>query len=488
MPVLARRGWRGGPDRHDDAHRRRHPGRRGLADGVRREADVRQRPHGGHRPHHGRRPDRASRSTPARCSRCRTPPTVPFPNLAGGSSDLFAPGDRLLDLLSTAAAAQVRCGAAPGNPPSGVAAPGDTVYCDAVTPEGLTGISGVTWSVGRRHRAGRRRHAGQGDRRGPEPASSGSTAPTASRTSRCRSPPRGSASSPARCRTPCRRSSRGSASSASPRRPPRSAVAGSTSPSTSPSRPAAADLEIGNPGTLGALVGLTGLVRARRARPPPRPPPRPGSSFDVGFGIQTGAMADGVARQTWLLPKDASLLKVQRPLGHQSPRASPASGRGSASSASRPTSRRSPSAASRPPDPPSSSTRKGGSTAPLPVSGLLTSQGALGPGEARPRLQPHRPPSASPRREEPLPGGAYAAGGSAGQATGTATVTWGPAGLPTVSSDAGYQKLRVFDPVPARFLVRDRGRDRRLRARSTWRCRPATTLYDAAQRADPDRR
>ena len=41
---------------------------------------------------------------------------VPFPNLSGGTGDLFAPGDKMLDLLSTAAAAQIQCGAAPREP------------------------------------------------------------------------------------------------------------------------------------------------------------------------------------------------------------------------------------------------------------------------------------------------------------------------------------------------------------------------------------
>ncbi len=74
---------------------------------------------------------------------------VPFPNLGGGTTDLFAPGDKLLDLLSTAAAAQIQCGAAPQNPPVGVAAPGDTVYCAAVTPEGVGTVSNVSWTTNR---------------------------------------------------------------------------------------------------------------------------------------------------------------------------------------------------------------------------------------------------------------------------------------------------------------------------------------------------
>ncbi len=72
---------------------------------------------------------------------------VPFPNLGGGTSDLFAPGDQLLDLLSTAAAAQIQCGASPENPPSGTAGPGDTVYCAAITPEGISSVSNVDWTT-----------------------------------------------------------------------------------------------------------------------------------------------------------------------------------------------------------------------------------------------------------------------------------------------------------------------------------------------------
>ena len=79
---------------------------------------------------------------------CSESPTdVPVPNLGGGTSDLFAPGDRMLDLLSTAAAAQVVCGLSPENPPTGIAAPGDTVYCQATTAQGLGTLTGVSWSL-----------------------------------------------------------------------------------------------------------------------------------------------------------------------------------------------------------------------------------------------------------------------------------------------------------------------------------------------------
>ncbi len=54
--------------------------------------------------------------------------------------------------------------------------------------------------------------------------------------------------------------------------------------------------------------------------------------------------------------------------------------------------------------------------------------------------------------EQPLPGGAYATGAS-GPASGSATVRWDATGLPEVGfGRRATTALRVFDPVPARFL------------------------------------
>ncbi|MCH7659019.1 MAG: hypothetical protein IH933_00010, partial [Euryarchaeota archaeon] len=72
---------------------------------------------------------------------------VDFPNLGGSMVDVFAPADELLDLLTTTGVAEIRCGLAPDNPPAGEPAPGDTVYCDAVTAAGIDQPTKAVWSV-----------------------------------------------------------------------------------------------------------------------------------------------------------------------------------------------------------------------------------------------------------------------------------------------------------------------------------------------------
>ena len=169
------------------------------------------------------------------------------------------------------------------------------------------------------------------------------------------------------------------------------------------------DLEIGNPGTLGALVGLTGLS-APGGDPATTPATAQDSSFDVGFGIQTGTMADGVARQTWLLPEDASLLKIEdlsasTPAGVTGLDARIGFLSVTADLAALTLDRATTS------EPAVELTRKGGSTAPLPVSELLTEEGALDPTRSA------SPPTSGHDRlhatETALPGGGYAASGTA---------------------------------------------------------------------------
>ena len=373
---------------------------------------------------------------------------VSFPNLVGGSSDLFAPGDQLLDLLSTAAAAQVRCGAAPGNPPSGVAAPGDTVYCDAVTPEGLTTLSDVSWSV---NGAGTVQSdaATQADALGSAPSASvqvdgsdGEPDVSVSFTADghrfvARSMPHTVQDVVARIGE--LDESEATATIGDGRLDVAVDIAQGSNTK---------DLEIGNPGTLGALVGLTGLT-APSGDAATTPATASDSSFDVGFGIQTGTMEEGVPRQTYLLPEDASLLRVgdlsaTAPDGVTGLDARIGFLAVDADLSELDLDRADPDRAA------VVLSRVGGSTDPLPVSDLLTADGALDPDQLDlvPNLTATIGFTAS---EQALPGGGYAAGGDSA-ASGTATVSWGPAGLPTVDTDTGYARLRVFDPVPARFL------------------------------------
>ena len=398
---------------------------------------------------------------------------MPFPNLAGGTSDLFAPGDRLLDLLSTAAAAQVRCGAAPDNPPTGVAAPGDTVYCDAVTPEGLTRHQ-------RRHLERPRRgtvdptpaDAGEGGRRAPRATSSGSTAPTGSPTSRCPFTADGqqfvARSMPHTVQDVVGRIGELGQSSADARTigGGRLDVAVDIAQATSSTGPR--DRQPGHPRRSGRAHrpegpgrrarhhhgdGLRRLVR-RRLRHPDR---RHG---------RRRRPADLAAPGGRLAAEDPGPRPPPRP------RASPASVPGSASWASTPTSSELTLGRPATDRPAVELTRKGGSTAPLPVSGLLTSARRARP---RPRSASTSnldgDPSGSRPPRRPLPGGGYAAGGTAGQASGTATVTWGPAGLPQVTADAGYQSCGSSTRSRPGSCPARRGTGRR--RRSTGRRRPA---------------
>ena len=238
---------------------------------------------------------------------------VQFPQLGGGTADLFAPADRLLDLLATSAVAQIRCGVAPGNPPTGTPAPGDTVYCDAVTPANLGPVTSATWNL-----AGTGTvvtpAAGQTAAVGADPDGNvrldgtdgepdltvtlvaGGTTYTA-RTlphtvqqvvSRIRSIGDGGASTAA-----------ASIDVAAQRL---DVAVDIQDDSTTESLP------LGNPGTLGTLVGLTGLEDDENARVPAT---ATDGRYDVGFGVSTGTPAPDEERATVLLPRDGSLLTVQ---------------------------------------------------------------------------------------------------------------------------------------------------------------------------------
>ena len=67
-------------------------------------------------------------------------------------------------------------------------------------------------------------------------------------------------------------------------------------------------LSVGNPGTLGALVGLTGLEAGGAAAQATAR--ATDASFDVGFGIATSAPTAGQERSTVLLPRDETLIQV----------------------------------------------------------------------------------------------------------------------------------------------------------------------------------
>ncbi len=70
-----------------------------------------------------------------------------IPLLEAQLTDVFSPGEDLLDLLSTQAVATITCGAADTVPPTGTPRPGQVRYCQAVT-DGMTVDGGTTpvWS------------------------------------------------------------------------------------------------------------------------------------------------------------------------------------------------------------------------------------------------------------------------------------------------------------------------------------------------------
>ena len=68
-----------------------------------------------------------------------------LPLLDGRLTDLYSPGNKLLDLVTRQAAARVVCGAAPSSPPSGAARPGQVRYCQALT-DGVDATN-VRWTA-----------------------------------------------------------------------------------------------------------------------------------------------------------------------------------------------------------------------------------------------------------------------------------------------------------------------------------------------------
>ena len=380
---------------------------------------------------------------------------VPFPNLGGGTSDLFAPGDRLLSLLSTAAAAQVVCGVSPDNPPTGVAAPGDTVYCQATTAAGLEPLTEVRWSNPRD--SGTVTEAPT-SALGETPSGvvkvEGSDGePDIEVSFKAAGQPLTARSMPRTVQDVVQRIEELAGSTASA-----SLTAGRLDVSVAIAQASGGqELTLGDPGTLGALVGLTGL----NAPTPPTPKKSveaeatttaTDARFDVGFGIPTDPPPADENRQTVLLPNGASLLTIDNVsaappstltglparIGFLGVEADldglslGKTGSGPAVDLQRQIS--------------------GGiqATDPLPIADLLTPEGALD----RDKVDLVSRVTASiafTATEQPLFGSTFATGGTTGT-QGSASIAWQPTGLPTVTFGGQYAALRVFDPVPAAFL------------------------------------
>ncbi|MGK2876297.1 MAG: hypothetical protein ACSLEW_11765 [Nocardioides sp.] len=379
---------------------------------------------------------------------------VPFPNLQGGTVDLFAPGDRLLDLLSTAASAQISCGAAPSSPPTGISAPGETTYCQATTSGDIGALSNIEWSV---HDAGTLTSTPD-DAIGESPSgvvridgSDGEPDVQVSFTAAAQAPAAAQVltarSMPLTVQDVVGRIDEldGSAATASIGDGRLDVAVDIVSAH------ATAGLELGNPDALGALVGMTGLgagdLEARAATV------ATDSSFDVGFGIQTGALDEGETRETYLLPADESLIEVgdvsttppttvtglPARIGFLGVTADLTElelatvGDGPAVELDR-------------------VVAPGGEvTDPLPLTDLVNQDGTVDTGQLG--LDSSIAASISFRATETaISAGNYAVGPVDSPAAGTASVGWDASGFPTVSFDDGYARLRVFDPVPAAFL------------------------------------
>ena len=374
-----------------------------------------------------------------------------FPQLGGGTGDLFAPGDRLLDLLATSAVAQIRCGVAPGNPPAGTPAPGDTVYCDAVTPANLGPVTSATWSL---NGAGTvvTPAAGQASAVGADPEGTvrldgtdgepdlSVTLVAGGTTYTARTLPRTVQQVVSRIRSIGDGGAGTAAVSLDVAAERLDVAVDIQDTSTTESLP------LGNPGTLGTLVGLTGLEDDESARVPAT---ATGSRYDVGFGVSTGTPAPDEERATVLLPRDGSLLTVQgvaaaTPVGLDS-LAARIGFLSVLADVTDVTLGRAGSA------PAVSLDLEGYDGSPVPFDDILGEQGTLASGvvDLTSTLTASVGFTAT---EQPLPGGAGYATGPSGPASGPATVRWDSIGLPEVSFGAGYQTLRVFDPVPASFL------------------------------------
>ena len=369
---------------------------------------------------------------------------VPFPNLGGGTSDLFTPGDQLLELLSTAAAAQVVCGVSPVNPPVGVAEPGDTVYCQATTAQGLGTLSDVVWGLNDSGNIVSSAAGAVGETPDGLVEISGSDGePDLEVSFTAQGQQLTARSVPRTVQDVVDRIEELTGSTASAAlSPTRLDVSVDISQATNDRQ-----LDLGNPGTVGALLGLTGLGSS--GDPAQATATALGSSFDVGFGIETDEPAEGLGRATYLLPHDASLLEIAdvsaSPPGNVT--GLPArigflkvtadltdltlgtTGSGPAVVLNRVGS---------------------GPTDPLLISDLLTGDGALDPDQLELDSRV-RASIGFTAHEVPIAAGSYATDVADG-ASGEARVSWNPSGLPTVTVGAGYEPLRVFDPVPASFL------------------------------------
>ncbi|GAA4668492.1 calcium-binding protein [Nocardioides nanhaiensis] len=381
---------------------------------------------------------------------------VPFPSVSGGTSDVFAPGDRLLEVLTSAAAAQVTCGVSPGSPPSGVAAPGDTVYCQAVTAPG-TSPTNVDWTL----LDGGDLASTPAGAIGPEPTDSvvvtgGDGEPDLQVTFDLKRQPMAGRTLPRTVQDVVRRLDGLADSEASA-----SLETGQLRVAVDISDDSAtARLPIGNPGTVGALVGLTGLD-AEPPTAPGAPEPEPvraeveatDASFDVGFGISTDTPAPGEPRETVLLPADASLLRIGG-LGATPPATvTDLPARVGFLGVEADLTELDLGVASGGPAVELTRVVPGGGspTAALPLGDLVAEDGTV---DADQLSLDSRVTGALglEATEQPLPDGGFAVSTGTEGASGTVSVRWGPAGLPTVEADAGYTALRVFDPVPAGFV------------------------------------
>lgn len=379
---------------------------------------------------------------------------VDFPNLGGGLTDVFAPADELLDLLATSAVAEIRCGLTPENPPAGGAAPGDTVYCDAVTAQGLGAVDSATWRVldgGTLDAAVNT--AAVGERPADTVMVTGSdgqpdvavdlkfadglamTARTLPRTVQDVTGRIAELADPAE-RT-------GSSSATVDLTADRLAVAVDITAAT-----ASTDLPIGDPATLGALVGLTGLRAGTGDGTGTATARVTEASFDVGFGIPLGELADGESRTIELLPADASILEVDTLAIAGDSSVTGLVGRigflgvdvdvtsltlGDADAA-----------------PVVALTADEGTT-PIALEDLLGDAGTLQAGVVSAASQVAAS-IAFTATEQAITGTDYVVGDTTA-ASGSASVVWGATGLPRAEISPAYTALRVFDPVPAVFLT-----------------------------------
>ena len=374
---------------------------------------------------------------------------VQFPQLTGGTGDLFAPGDELLDLLATAAVAQIRCGLAPGSPPTGTPAPGDTVYCQAVTPAQLGAVTAATWTVNNGNGTLAATSGEQIAAVGASPTgtvmvtgSNGEPDLTVTLTAglesyTARTLPRTVQQVVQRIGSIGTTVSTATLDLAAKRLDVDVDLRRAT---------ATANLPLGNPGTLGALVGLTGLDDDDDATVPVT---ATGARYDVGFGISTAAPGADEERDVVLLPRDRSLLTVD---GLSAANTSSDKALKARIGFLGVTAKVKDVALGRVGDAPAVSLdlRDTVASGPIALDQVIGAEGTLD--ATRFALVDKVTAGIDfTATESALPGGGYATDG--GPATGSASVAWAPGAVPDVGFDTGYDKLRIFDPVPATFLA-----------------------------------